>query len=348
MSAAVSSPPAASPILAPTSASPPGTSSSAAHPKPGVVYSTKGEFDIREHYFSLLSADPTKSMPIAAIESLSALCDATRAGTIHELMSALESGANALKASIPNAISLTAGCDLFKRFIIAHAHDDPKDFEGFKQQLQANGHLFAQRAREAREQVAEVGQKVVKDGCTVFLHGHSRCVVGLLRKAKERGTRFRVIVTETRPSLLGLRTARELREMGVECAVVDDNAMGFALKKAQVVVIGAEGVFGDGSVLNILGSYQLAQVAKAYNRPLYVATETHKFVDMFPLDQFNMNIDQNIIDFNPPEGVEGATPQDVQEFVDHVPRTLIKGLITEAGLLTPQQVSDKIVCMRFE
>jgi translation initiation factor eIF-2B subunit alpha len=97
-----------------------------------------------------------------------------------------------------------------------------------------------------------------------------------------------------------------------------------------------------------LGSYQLAQVAKAYNRPLYVATETHKFVDMFPLDQFNMNINQNIIDFNPPEGVEGATPQDEQEFVDHVPRTLIKGLITEAGLLTPQQVSDKIVCMRFE
>ncbi|KAF8248902.1 nagb/rpia/CoA transferase-like protein [Wilcoxina mikolae CBS 423.85] len=323
-------------------------SSSRSHPKPGVVYSTKGEFNIREHYFKLLTQDPTKSMPIAAIESLSALCDATRAGTIHELMSAIEDGANALKKSIPNAISLTAGCDLFKRFIIAHAHDDPKDFEAFKQQLQANGHLFAQRAREARAQVAEIGVKAVKDGVTVFLHGHSRCVVALLQKAAESKIRFNAIVTETRPSLLGLRTAKELRAAGIPVAVVDDNAMGYALKKAKLVIIGAEGVFGDGSILNILGSYQLALVAKTYNRPVYVATETHKFVDMFPLDQFNIVVKQNIIDFNPPEGVEGATPQDQQEFVDYVPRQLIKGLITEAGLLTPQQVSDKITAMRFE
>jgi translation initiation factor eIF-2B subunit alpha len=97
-----------------------------------------------------------------------------------------------------------------------------------------------------------------------------------------------------------------------------------------------------------MGSYQLALVAKAYNRPVYVATETHKFVDIFPLDQFNMPIEQNIIDFNPPEGIDGATPQDKQEFVDYIPRQLIKGLITEVGLLTPQQVSDRIVSMRFE
>jgi translation initiation factor 2B subunit (eIF-2B alpha/beta/delta family) len=69
---------------------------------------------------------------------------------------------------------------------------------------------------------------------------------------------------------------------------------------------------------------------------------------MFPLDQFNIVVKQNIIDFNPPEGVEGATPQDKQEFVDYVPRQFIKGLITEAGLLTSQQVSDKITAMRFE
>jgi translation initiation factor eIF-2B subunit alpha len=167
-------------------------------------------------------------------------------------MSAIEDGANALKKSIPNAISLTAGCDLFKRFIIAHAHDDSKDFEAFKQQLQTNGHLFAQRAREARVQVAEIGVKAIKDGVTVFLHGHSRCVIGLLKKAVESKIRFNAIVTETRPSLLGLRTAKELRTVGIPVAVVDDNAMGYALKKAKLVIIGAEGVFGDGSILNIV------------------------------------------------------------------------------------------------
>lgn len=242
------------PSPSPSPSSPPPPPSSQTNAKPGiVVYSAGGEFDIRQHYFELLSQDPSKSMPIAAIESLSALCDASRAGTIHELMSAIEDGAQALQRSIPNAISLTAGCDLFKRFIIAHAHDDPKDFETFKQQLQASGHLFAQRAREARAQVAAVGVGAIRDGATIFLHGHSRCVVGLLRKAaQEAHLRFTAIVTETRPSLLGLRTAKELRTAGIPVAVVDDNAMGYAIKKARLVLIGAEGVFGDGSILNIV------------------------------------------------------------------------------------------------
>jgi len=101
-------------------------------------------------------------------------------------------------------------------------------------------------------QVAEIGVKAIKDGVTVFLHGHSRCVIGLLKKAVESKIRFNAIVTETRPSLLGLRTAKELRTVGIPVAVVDDNAMGYALKKAKLVIIGAEGVFGDGSILNIV------------------------------------------------------------------------------------------------
>ena len=191
-------------------------------------------------------------MPIAAIESLAALCDATKADTIHELMSAIEAGADALKESISNAISLTAGCELFKRFIISHAHDDPKDFEAFKQQLQANGHLFAQRAREARESIAGLGVKIISDGQTVFLHGHSRCIMGLCLRAAKSNIRFQVIVSETRPSMLGRRTAKELRDVGVPVAVIDDAAIAYAMKKADVVITGAEGVFGDGSALNIV------------------------------------------------------------------------------------------------
>ena len=97
-----------------------------------------------------------------------------------------------------------------------------------------------------------------------------------------------------------------------------------------------------------MGSLQLALAAKHYNKRYFIATETHKFVDIFPLDQYEMPVEQNVVEFNPPEGVEGAMPQDQFCFVDHVPRDLIAGFITEVGLLTPQQVSDKIVAMRFE
>lgn len=37
-----------------------------------------------------------------------------------------------------------------------------------------------------------------------------------------------------------------------------------------------------------MGTYQIAVVAKAANKPFYVVTESHKFVRIFPLDQYNL------------------------------------------------------------
>lgn len=216
-----------------------------------------GEFDIRGHYSRLLSEDSTKSMPIAAMESLAALCDASKANTIHELLSSIEIGSNALIDSVPNSISLTAGCAMFTKFISSHTHDDPGDFEAFKKKLQENGHLFAQSAREARFKIAEIGVKMVMDGITIMVHGYSRCAVGILILAAKRGIKFKVIVTETRPSCQGLKVAKELRDLGVPVAVIDDNAVAYAMKKCKCILIGAESIFTDASIINIVSSRSL-------------------------------------------------------------------------------------------
>lgn len=233
----------------PTSGS---ATSSAQNLRSGVVYSDRGEFNIREHYVALLKKDPTKSMPIAAIESLAALCDASQADTIHELMKTIEQGAVTLKQSVPNPVSLTAGANLFKRFLLNHMHDDPRDFETFKKTLQDNGHLFAQHAREARNKVAVAGVKAIRDGAIVFLHGHSRCITALCLMAAHIGRRFKVIVAESAPSQLGIQTAKDLRKVGIEVALVPDTAMGYAMKKATMVLMGAEGVFANGAALNLV------------------------------------------------------------------------------------------------
>lgn len=222
-------------------------------PAPGIVYSTAmGQFDIRSHYSRLLSEDSTKSMPIAAMESLSALCDASKATTIHELLSSIEIGSKALIASVPNSISLTAGCAMFTKFISAHTHDDPRDFGAFKKKLQENGHLFAQSAREARFKIAALGVGMLRDGEVVMVHGYSRCAVGILKLAAQRSVRFKVIVTETRPSCQGTKLAVELRALGVPVAVIDDNAVAYAMKKCRSVLIGAESIFADASIINVV------------------------------------------------------------------------------------------------
>lgn len=97
-----------------------------------------------------------------------------------------------------------------------------------------------------------------------------------------------------------------------------------------------------------MGSLPVALAAKQFNKPFYVTTETHKFVDILPLDQYNMPVKQNIVDFNT-NAIEPSTHiNGRQAFVDHIPAALVKGFITEVGLLTPQQVAERIIQMRFE
>ena len=50
-------------------------------------------------------------------------------------------------------------------------------------------------------------------------------------------------------------------------------------------MVGAEGVMENGGIVNKLGTYQLAVVAKALKRPFYVAVESYKFARMYPLAQ---------------------------------------------------------------
>lgn len=48
---------------------------------------------------------------------------------------------------------------------------------------------------------------------------------------------------------------------------------------------GAEGVMENGGIVNKLGTYQVAIIAKALDKPFYVAVESYKFARMYPLNQ---------------------------------------------------------------
>jgi translation initiation factor eIF-2B subunit alpha len=62
-------------------------------------------------------------MPIAAILALTELIAHSNAGTMFELVGALNEGAEILKNSTPNPISLSAGCDLLIAFVTTFPHE---------------------------------------------------------------------------------------------------------------------------------------------------------------------------------------------------------------------------------
>ncbi|KAF8445418.1 hypothetical protein BGX38DRAFT_1094495 [Terfezia claveryi] len=329
----------------------------------GLVETSSGPFDILTHYTTTLDSDPDLTMPIAAIESLVALLSSTSttASTIAEFLSIIETGISVLKSSVPNAISLSAGCDLFLRYIV-RSLEDPRDFDACRAHLLQHGKLFVDRAKSSRWAIAQYGAELIRDGSTVLLHSHSRVVTALLSFAAERNIRFRCIVLETAPSLSGLITARILRSKGIPVSVIPDNAVGYVMAKCDMVLVGAEGVVENGGIINAMGTYTIAVQAKANKKPFYVLAESHKFVRLFPLNQFELPVQpqyQNLLDFTTeernanvrgggdryldPKVAMGGRGKGSAPLVDFTRPEYITALISESGVMTPSAVSEELI-----
>jgi len=86
-----------------------------------------------------------------------------------------------------------------------------------------------------------------------------------------------VYATEVRPLLQGARlTAYELRERGIRGALIPDSAAGALLATGRVdgVFVGADRVAKNGDAANKIGTYALAELARANGVPFHVVAPT--------------------------------------------------------------------------
>lgn len=264
-------------------------------------------------------------MPVAAIEALIALLTHSRAATIYETLDLVKSQSDYLKSRVPNSISLSAGTDLFQRYMISSLKPSTSgNFDSVKQHLLNNGRLFVSRAKAARERIATYGRGFVKDGSTVLTHGGSRVVGALLGKAAEASAsggnvRFKVIyVMNDARGTESKAVVSLLRAKGVPVATISEGAVGYAMGKVDLVIVGAEGVVENGGVISRLGTYQIALLAKAQSKPFFVAAESHKFVRLYPLGQYDLGIEQKVIEFKT-EDDEKDLSKNEKTFVERTP-----------------------------
>lgn len=136
------------------------------------------------------------------------------------------------------------------------------------------------------------------------------------------------------------------------------------------------GVVENGGIINKIGTYSLAIVAKEFGKPFYVAAESFKFARLYPLNQSDLPTlgehvsnylnfvdtaswlatggvvgkkSQSAID-NSDENTDipglVQLPQDVKvnnPLCDYTPAKFITLLFTDLGVLTPSAVSDELI-----
>ena len=180
--------------------------------------------------------------------------------------------------------------------------------------------------------IAQIGSKKIGNGTVVFTHCHSSTILEILKEAKKHGKKFEVHNTETRPLYQGRITAKEVAKLGIPVTHFVDAAARFALKKADLMIIGADAITTEGKVINKIGSELYAEIANKYDIPVYVCADSWKF-DTETVFGYETEIEKrkgNEIWKNPPKGIT------VNNFAfEKVNPNLITGIISELGIYKP-------------
>lgn len=346
---------------------------------------SNSKYDIKELYVQFLKQDADLTMPIAAIESLIQILKTHNPSTSAEMINIINGSIKELTEGIPNSISLRAGCDIFYRFVIKHltGNNDKSisstSFESFKNHLFDNGQLFIDRSKTSRFKIAEYGTQFIKDGDLILVHGYSRSVIQLLLHAKNQNDkkRFKVIISEGRPTNGGILTLKKLREENIYCNLIPDTAINSILHKVDKVFVGAEGVTESGGCINLIGTSTIGILAKEKNIPFYVVSESHKFVRMFPLMpndlpmlqdplNFEVNNDDNKVDFDSKSEFLLESRKDLLDtknkedllllsdkyltapLLDFTKYEYITAIITDLGIKTPSAISEELMNMWYD
>ena len=135
---------------------------------------------------------------------------------------------------------------------------------------------------EAQDKINKNVYKLIKKNSVIFTHCHSTNVTKALIYAKNKGKKFEVYNTETRPLYQGRKTSKELRKAGIKVTQFVDAAAGIALskeqgtKKVSVIFLGADAILKD-SVINKVGSEVIARIAQDEKIPFYIVADSWKY-----------------------------------------------------------------------
>ncbi|KAJ3404826.1 hypothetical protein HDU80_002288 [Chytriomyces hyalinus] len=303
-----------------------------------------GPFKIRAQLDEITQQNPEMSLAVAAVKVLASTVRNQHASTMTELTLRVTEASNELKKSAPKNYSILAGCEAFLKQL-NHTDYHGVSVEECKERILEFEENFVTNASGYVEKISTVGANLIKDGSVILMHSYSRVVMALLQHAAQQNKRYSVIATESRPSRFGEKAVEFLSKLNVPVKLVPDSAVGFVMEKVDLVLVGAEAVVENGGLINQMGTYQIALVAKAANKPFYAVTESYKFVRMFPLSQSDVELPEHRIDAGIPSTASNYSFVS-EHHVDYTPPHLVSSLITNLGVLTPSGVVHILVFAR--
>lgn len=196
---------------------------------------------------------------------------------------------------------------------------------------------YIKNSENAVKKIAGFGANLIRDGDTILTHSYSSTVLQILRSVKRSGKHVEIIVTESRPKLEGRELASELLKEKIPITLIIDAAICTVIDKVDKVLVGADSIFADGSIINKVGTFPIALAARLNNIPFIVAAESSKF-NPFSLEGKSMEIKMG----EPEELIDREMFKNSNLFkiwnpiFEVVPPDYITLFVTDLGVLPPQ------------
>ena len=256
----------------------------------------------------------------------------------------LRQAGSQIAAARPTAVNL--GWAVRRMLRVAEAEPDPGSI---LPKLEAEARRIQAEDEKINRRIGEHGRVLMpQDGEGVLTHCNTGALatsafgtaLGVIRAGWEKGGRFRVYNTETRPWLQGARlTSWEFQQLGIPATLIADSAAGMMMLNGDIscVITGADRIAANGDTANKIGTYALSVLAYENGIPFYIAAPTST-VDLSVTDGSGIKIEER-----PQHEVTayGGTPVAPSGTVaynpafDVTPNRYITAIVTEAAVCRP-------------
>lgn len=256
-----------------------------------------------------------------AVEALTELAE-RHEGSCEELLDDLRLAGRRIAAARPG-VGAVAGA--VGRLLASGRYESHLEPESLRQVVREEAHALTDgRIRAPASIAVQLRERIA--GATVLTHSNSATV----RESLTHEQPAKVLCTVSTPVEEGRSLVAELTEAGIDAELVEDADAPARVAEVNLVLIGADTVFRDGTICNKIGTIPLARAARDADVPVVVAAEVIKLAP-----------------------VPGAQAPDLADFerelFELIPAELITEIVTEEGVFTPEELAvlvDRIPFLR--
>jgi ribose 1,5-bisphosphate isomerase len=273
------------------------------------------------------------SIARAAADALESQARASDADDPAAFRAEMREAARHLRDTRPTAVSLPNSL----RYVLRNLEGET--VEALRASAVDAAESFRDQLERAQDDLGEMGANRLRDGDVVMTHCHSTDALACVKAAIDDGKHIEAVVKETRPRKQGHITAEQLREWDIPVTVIVDNAGRRYLDEVDHVLVGADSIAADGSVVNKVGTSMLAVSARERGVPVMVAAQTlklHPDTLTGHTVEIEMRDETEVLSDDDRERM--GNPNVENPAFDVTPPRYVDAIVTERGQFPPESI----------